>query len=241
MPYFWDTADTIPDGLGFSHFDGVHLSVLAVCVLVTVICCLCCRKMDEKGRSVFRKTIAVLLIADELFKLIPMWIFGTFRVKYLPFQPCSVNIFLIAWHAWKPNRLLGNFLYAICIPGAAVALLFPTWTELPLQNYMFLHSTSVHILLILYPVVLTVVGEIRPSIKELPKSLMLLLILAAFACVLNILWGTNFMFLMKAGKGNPLYWFGKNWGDHRLGFPVLISAVILVMYGPLELYRKWKK
>lgn len=52
---------------------------------------------------------------------------------------------------------------------------------------------------------------------------------------------TNFMFLAEAEQGNPLYWFRQNWGSHLLGYPVLIAAVLIAMYLPLELYRKLKK
>ena len=241
MENFWHTSDTIPGGFGFSHFDAFHISWLLAGVLVIGICCLAYRRMDRQGRGCFRKAIALLLIADELFKLIPMLILGRFRVEYLPFQLCSINLFVIGLHAWKPSKLLDNFLYTVCIPGAVAAMLFPTWTKLPPMNYMLIHSFTVHIMLILYPVVLTAAGEIQSRLRDLPKSLVLLAAFAALALVLNLCWDTNFMFLMDASKGNPLYWFKINWGSHLLGFPVLIAAVIFVMYGPPELYRKFKK
>lgn len=241
MEYFWYTEEIIPEGLGFSHFDGLHLSWLAAGLIAIVLSCLVYRKLDAKKRSIFRKTIAALLIADELFKLIPMFFMGTFMVKYLPFHLCSVNLFVIAYHAWKPNRTMDNFLYTVCIPGALAAMLFCTWVELPAMNYMVFHSFTVHILLILYPVVLTSAGEIKPELKEVPKTLLLLLGLAAVALVLNLLWDTNFMFLMYSDKGNPLEWFEHAWGDHRLGFPVLIAAVIVLMHTPVQIWRKLKK
>ena len=162
MNYFWHTEETIPSGLGFSHFDGFHMAWLLAGTVIIVLCCFLYRKLDDRRRSIFRKTVAVLLIADELFKLIPMFICGTFLVKYLPFHLCSINLFLIAWHAWKPNKTLDNFLYTVCIPGAVAAMLFCTWTEMPPWNYILLHSFTVHILLILYPVVLTSAGDIKP-------------------------------------------------------------------------------
>ena len=241
MEYFWCTADNIPNGVGFAHFDGLHLAWLAALVVITAAFCIIYRHLGRKERSIWKKTVACLLIADELFKLIPMIFMGTFRLAYLPFQLCSINIFLIVYHAWRPGKLLDNFLYTVCIPGAMAALLFPSWTELPAANYMCIHSFTVHILLVMYPVVLTAAGEIRPELKELPKSMVLLVALAGLALMLNLLWDTNFMFLMWADKGNPLYWFGKNWGSHLLGFPVIIAAVIVVLYGPIELYRKLKK
>ncbi len=240
MEYFWYTSDTIPKGLGYSHFGPLHLTWLCVCALITVANCIWYRRLGERGRANWRKAVAVLLLADELFKLIPMWILGTFHVKYLPFQLCSINLFIIAYHAWKPGKLMDNFLYIVCIPGALAALLFPTWTKLPALNYMCIHSFTVHILLVLYPVVLTCAGEIQPDIKWLPKALLLLSAFAGLALVLNVLWDVNFMFLMRASKGNPLYWFQKNWGSHLYGFPVIIAGIILVMYGPLEICRRAK-
>ena len=167
MEYFWDTVDTIPDGLGFSLFDAQHLCWLGAVVVLTVVFSFLYRHFTDQGRSRWKKTIALLLIADELFKLIPMIITGRFKIDYLPFHLCSVNLFLIAFHAWKPNKALDNFLYTVCIPGALAAMLFPTWTELPAANYMYIHSFTVHTMLILYPAVLTVNGEIKPQLREL--------------------------------------------------------------------------
>ncbi len=183
----------------------------------------------------------MLLIADELFKDIPLLIMGQFDLSYLPFELCSINIFLIALHAWKPSKLLDNFLYLVCIPGALAAMLFPTWTALPGWNFMCIHSFTVHILLILYPVVLTAAGEICPEWKEVWKSILLLLGLAVIAKLLNRMWDTNFMFLEYANSGNPLKWFETAWGSHLYGFPVIITGVILVMYLPWILTEKRKK
>ena len=120
-------------------------------------------------------------------------------------------------------------------------MLFPTWTELPFGNGMHMHSFTVHTLLAMYPFVLSVTGDIKPDIKALPKSLGLLLLMAIPIYGINLLLDTNFMFLMSADPGNPLYIFEQLWGNHLLGFPVIIAGVLLVMYGPLELVRKLKK
>lgn len=241
MEYFWYTSEVIPEGLGFAHFSVFHIGWLAAGALLILLFCLLYRKMEGSGRSVWRKVIASLLIADELFKLIPMLITGRFEPSYLPFHLCSVNLFLIAWHACKPSRLLDNFLYTICIPGAVAALLFPSWTSLPMANYMVIHSFTVHILLVMYPVVLTAAGEIKPNIKLLPKLLLMLGVLACVALAVNLIFGTNFMFLTEAEPGNPLYLFEQMWGSHLLGFPVLITAVLAVMYAPWLIYGAVKK
>ena len=40
MKYFLETSDTIQEGLGFSHFDSLHIAWLLVFAIVTVTCCL---------------------------------------------------------------------------------------------------------------------------------------------------------------------------------------------------------
>ena len=241
MEYFWYTSDNIPKGLGFSHFDGFHLAWLLAGAAVIFLCCLLYRKMKEEQRSVYRKAMAVLLIADELFLVIPMIVMGVFRAAYLPFELCSINLFLIAWHAWKPSRTLGAYLYTVCIPGALAAMLFPSWTKLPALNFVQIHSFTLHILLVMYPVLLLAAGELKPRLRDVPRCLGLLVALAGIALILNLLLDTNFMFLMRVSKGNPLYIFEQAWGNHLLGFPVLIGAIVIVLYAPIEIYYKLKR
>ena len=241
MQYFLDTTGTIPSGLGFSHFDVKHILWLVFFLAVTVVNCLWYRKLGDSGRDRWKKTVAILLIIDEIFKDVMLIIGGRFSADYLPLHLCSINIFLIAIHAWWPSKILGGYLYTAGIPGAIAALLFPTWTSLPFANFMHLHSFTVHILLALYPIVLGISGELAPSLKQLPKYLLLLVGMAIPIYGINLLLDTNFMFLMYAEEGNPLYLFERMWGNHLLGFPVLIVAVLVVMYLPMELFRMAKR
>ena len=241
MNYFFETTDSIAEGIGFSLFDTLHLlwiGIAVVCLLANVFFY---RELGDRSRGLWRKVIAWLLIGDELFKMGILIYSGHYGVSYLPFHLCSINIFLIAIHAYKPSKVLDNFLYTVCIPGALAAILFPSWTSLPVMNGMHLHSFTVHILLMLYPVVLAIGGDIKPDIKWLPKSLGLLVLMAIPIYGLNLLLDTNFMFLMSADPGNPLCFFESLWGNHLLGFPVIILGVLLVMYVPLEIVKLIRK
>lgn len=239
--YFWFTEEIIPAGQGFSHFGPLHLTVLGILVAVTIVGSLFYRRLDEKGRDRFRKTIALIMMVDEFFKDISLIVLGLWTPEYLPLHLCNINLFVTTFHAFKTTKPVGLYLYTVCIPGALAAMLFPSWTVLPAWNFMFLHSTIAHILLVLYPVALTVGGDIKPEPKELPKSLLILVGLAAVAFIVNLLLDTNFFFLDHADPGNPLYIFEQAFGSHLIGFPVIISGVLLVMHGPWVIVRKLKK
>lgn len=238
MTYFMHTTETIPDGVGFSHYGLLHFVWLFLFVVLVVGNCLWYRKMNQMRRSRWKKVIAVLLLLDELYKVIFLIAGGRYTPDYLPLHLCSINIFIIAIHAWKPSKMLSGFLYTVCIPGALAALLFPTWTSLPLANFMHIHSFTVHILLAMYPLVLGIAGELKPEVRKIPQYLLLLLLMAIPIYGINLLLDTNFMFLMSADPGNPLYLFEQMWGNHLLGFPVLIVAILLVMFVPMVIFRK---
>ena len=241
MSHFFDTTETVTEGIGFSLFGSLHLAWLVVCVAAIMVCCIVYRGLQTVGRAHFRKIVAWLLVADELFKMAILFLGGNYNFTYLSLHLCSINIFIIAIHAYKPCKLLDNFLYTVCIPGALASMLFPTWASLPITAGMHWHSFTVHILLMLYPIVLTVNGDIKPELKSMPKSLGLLALMALPIYGINLLLNTNFMFLMSADPGNPLYVFETLWGNHLYGFPVIIIGILLVMYGPVVIAGKLKK
>ena len=232
MKYLLDTTNTIPEGVGFPLFGATHLIWLGLIAVFIVGSCVVYRNLRSTQRERMRLLFAALLVADELFKYAILTIGDRWLPEYLPFHLCSVNIFLIAWHSLRPGKLTDNFLYTVCIPGALAALLFPNWAVLPFPNLMHIHSFTVHTLLMAYPIMLTAAGEIRPSARYVPKCLGLLAILCTPGIICNFIWDTNFMFLMYADPGNPLYIFEQLWGNHLYGLHILVGAVIVLMHAP---------
>lgn len=242
MNYFLDTVETIETGVGFSHYDFLHISWLIIFAITVLLNCFYYKKASSEKRSQWRKIVSALIVADEIFKMAMLTLGGNYTLDYLPLHLCSINIFIIAYHAYiKPNKALDSLLYTVCIPGAMAALLFPSWAVLPLANFMHLHSFTVHILLALYPIVLTYGGDIRPTIKDVPMCVGILLALAAPIYLINLALNTNFMFLMRADEGNPLLIFQNIFGSHLWGFPIIIAAIVVVMYLPWVIADKKKK
>lgn len=241
MRYFWDTIETIPPGQGFSLFGATHLATLALFVLLAAVMCRVYRAADAARRGRIRRLLAVLLLADELFKHAGLLLGGNWMLDYLPLHLCSINIFLVALYALRPSNALANFLYAVCLPGALAALLTPTWQSLPVCNFMFLHSTTVHYLLALFPLLLLTSGELTRQARAIPKILALLCAMALPLWVFDRAFGVNFMFLNWAPEGTPLVWFAEHWGSHLLGYPVIIAALLALLYLPLPKRRKAAK
>lgn len=203
ISYLFDCTGTIPEGLGFSRFSAGHLLWLAAIAAVIAICCRRYRTLDAPGQHRFRAAVAALLLADELMKVVVLVATGQYTCEYLPLHLCSINIFTSLWYTLRPNRAAGSILYYLSLPGAAIALLSPTWVSLPFLNLMNIHSFSVHGLLMLYPLLLLTSGQLRPGPRELRAPTCFMLCAAPVLYCLNTSLGTNFMFL-NGDEDNPI-------------------------------------
>ena len=238
MNMFFVSSENIPEGLGFQALDLTHVLWLLAGMMVWVGVCLLHKRLSADKRKRLLRVLGIYIFSQEMVKNLVLILMGEFSWGYLPFHLCGINILLITFDTFKQTKTVRTFLYYFAIPGAALALLFPNWTNMPVWNFFHIHSFTIHILLVLYPLLLVTTGQVATDLLSALKGVGLLVAMAIPVYGLNLLWGTNFMFLMRPDSGNPLELFEKLLGSHLWGFPILLPVVVLVMYIPLALLKK---
>jgi hypothetical integral membrane protein (TIGR02206 family) len=238
---FFVSSENIPEGLGFQAFDLTHVLWLLAGMMVWVGVCLLHKRLSADKRKRLLRVLGIYIFSQEMVKNLVLILMGEFSWGYLPFHLCGINILLITFDTFKQTKTVRTFLYYFAIPGAALALLFPNWTNMPVWNFFHIHSFTIHILLVLYPLLLVTTGQVATDLLSALKGVGLLVAMAIPVYGLNLLWGTNFMFLMRPDSGNPLELFEKLLGSHLWGFPILLPVVVFVMYIPVLIIKKSKK
>ena len=241
MIMFFVTSEKIPDGVGFEAYGLTHILWLLAGLLLWVCACIFYKRLDARKRKIMLTVLGAYIFAQEMIKNLVLIILNEFSWGYLPFHLCGINILLILFDIFKQTKVVRSFLYYFAIPGAALALLFPNWTDMPVWNFFHIHSFTIHILLVLYPLLLITTDQVSTDLKSALRGTALLVAVAIPVYGLNLLWGTNFMFLMKPDSGNPLEMFEKLLGSHLWGFPILLPIVILVMYLPARMLKNRNK
>jgi hypothetical integral membrane protein (TIGR02206 family) len=226
--------------VGFQAFGLTHILWLLAGLLLCIAACIFYRKLSTDKRKIMLTVLGAYIFLQEMAKNLVLIFLGEFSWGYLPFHLCGINILLIAFDTIKQTKVVRSFLYYFAIPGAALALLFPNWTAMPVWNFFHIHSFTIHILLVLYPLLLVTTNQVSTDLKSALQGTLLLVAMAIPVYFLNLLWDTNFMFLMQPDSGNPLEMFEKLLGSHLWGFPILLPVVILVMYVPTLLFKKRK-
>lgn len=238
---FFKTKETIPEGMGFSTFGSTHIIWLLCFALVFAFAIVLYRRLSLEKRNVMRTVLGCVIVAFEIIKNIVAAAIGDFGIGHLPFHLCGISILLIGFDIIKQTKTVRQFLYYIGIAGAMLAIIFPNWTVLPCANFFHIHSFTIHALIVVYPLLLVTGGEVKPDIRTMPKCILLLIGLAIPIYFINLIFDTNFMFLMSPDKGNPLELFEKLLGSHLWGFPILLPIVMFIMYLPIFISAKLKK
>lgn len=238
MEDFWKSVQTIQaergaDYRAFTLFSATHWAELLGAAVVILLCAVIYHHCKEVTRHQILRAVFVLMLADEFMKQAVLLYTGQWNVTYLPLHLCSINIFVCWYDAVHDSCRSKEILYALCFPGALAAMLSPSWQKLPVWNLMHLHSYSIHVLLILYPVLL-LAGGFRPQVHHIRWALAFLCATATPVFFLNRLLGTNFFFLNHP-QGNAItVFFAHCLGEHFyvFGFLPVFAAVWVLLYLP---------
>jgi len=122
------------------------------------------------------------------------------------------------------RQSLLDFLWYLGMPGAALALLFPAPAAGRLQFVINLSYAATHLLILLIPALMMLLG-MRPQAGRAGCALLMLQGIALAAYGINGLLGTNFLFLCLPPAGTPLEWF------YEMGMPVYLIALEALMIG----------
>ena len=184
-----------------------------------------------------------MLLLDEAALLLGMALTGQWNWSYLPLHLCNINVFVCLYSTITDRNWCKEELYALCIPGAMLALLCPSWLDVPSWwTLINLHSVSIHALLVLYPVLL-VAGGYRPSPRRVPQVLAFLFGSALPIYFLNKSLNTNFYFLNNPYGNIITSTFTALLGEkyYILGFLPATALALFLMYLPWAADYKKKK
>ena len=239
MENFFTPASRQPPGAGFALYGREHICWLIICAAAGTALCLVWRRCGGGGRARMRLFTGLAALLCEALKEVNLIIQGEPILYYLPLHLCGLAVFFTLWHSIRPNETVGELLYSSCMPGALFAILFPDWTACAAFSFHSILGFTVHMLLVVYPLMQVLGGELRPSPARLPRCLLILLCLALPVYAFDRLFGVNYMFLLAPAAGSPLEWFAALLGNpgYLSGYLPMLTLVWCALYLPFRRRR----
>ena len=239
---FFRYQTALPPDVGFSLYSLPHIAALTAIVLLCVCGSLAYQRAGQAARQRGSRAIGITIVLLEILRTVVYHFMGGMTVYELPLHLCGMAVFLCAIHSLCKPDWLGQTLYALCLPGAWAALLFPDWVMYPFFSFVSLHSFAAHGLIVLYITLQTASGEIRPRLSAVWKPVLFLC-----AVVPPVLWfdrrfHANYMFLQRPSADSPLVFLselaGGSYAGYLLLFAIAIFCVMVCMDLPFALRRK---
>lgn len=235
MENFFNLKIERADGLGFGLGSAAHGMFILLCVLTAALFCRIYLESNAKKRRKIRLTLAVSGLGLELLRALLLFVNGEYNIGRLPLHLCGMAVYVILLHALRGGRITGQFLYALCMPGAAVAILFPDWSYYPALSFMTLSGFAIHTVIVAYVLMQITGKDILPDIRQAPLCLGLLLLIALPVYVFDRVTDTNYMFLNWPAENSPLEWFSfLGRPGYLLGYIPMLAAVWAILYFPFK-------
>lgn len=242
MENFFNFKIKPADGLGFGCGSAAHGVFILLCASAAALFCRIYVKCSAAGRQKMRRAMAIGGLGLALLRTGLLIAHGEYNISRLPLHLCSMAVYVIVLHALKGGRIVGQFLYAFCMPGAAAAILFPDWSYYPALSFMTLSGFAIHTVIVAYVLMQAAGGDIQPDIRLAPRCLGIMLLIALPVYVFDRVTDTNYMFLNWPAENSPLEWFSfLGRPGYLLGYIPMLAAVWTLLYFRVRLPVGHKK
>ena len=225
--------------VGFELYSKGHLIWLLALAVASLIVVPVYLRAPRSRQAKIKKIFALGLLISEIIKDCIIIAVGAPISAYLPLHLCGYAIFFLLIDAFCPKQKITGQLIAYAFgPGALSALLFCSWTLLPLfWNFITIHSFVFHWAIVTYLIMQLANGEIRPDYKGLWISVLMMAVLAVPAYLVDMATGYNYMFIYEVQRNSPLEiaWeiFGTRFG--KPGYVVGAMLLVIVIFHALYL------
>lgn len=222
----------------FIPFSVAHWAAIIACVLLCIVIVMFRSQLRIGNRSrIAAALLAAMLAGMESALYISYTIHGEWTVWSLPFELCTMTLWLSVIMLLTRSRRLYNVVVYLGTLGALQAMLTPDLVE-AFPQFRYFHFFLGHIGIIAASVYMTAVERMRPTLRSLPVAVLSLHLLAIPGAIMNIFTGTNYMFLARKPEGGSLLDLLGPWPWYLLELEPIVWAMCAILLGIVTLLDK---
>jgi len=216
--------------MAFEAFSAAHSLGIAMAAAIACTVMIFRHKLKSpKANRNARYALVAVLVGCELSLQVWYGLTDNWGVYSLPFQLCSLMMWLSALLLLTRSRRLYEVTFFLGIMGALQAILTPN-LDASFPEFRYFHFFIAHGAIIGASLFLTVVEGYRPTIASIFRALGWLHLLAIPAAVTNAIAGTNFMFLARKPDTASLLDLLAPWPWYLLQLELVAIALCFVLY-----------
>jgi len=226
---------------GFEMFSTSHAFVLTFIMIIGCGLYYFRNSLRESPHNnIIRIVMAVLLLSTEVVLQIWCLSTGVWSVYHsLPLHLCSMAVILCPVMLVTKKYSLYEVLYFWGIGGTAQAILTPNlWYGFP--HFIFFQYFIAHSLIVFSCLWMTFVEGFRPTFNSIRKAFLLTNFYAAFVLLINVLLGSNYLYILQKPDKPTILDFLHPWPWYIIELEIIALAVCFFCYLPFILADKRK-
>ncbi|MCF7984921.1 MAG: TIGR02206 family membrane protein [Thiohalocapsa sp.] len=215
----------------FQLFGSPHLAALASIAAVALLLPMAVRSRAPHAASAVGAALAVALLAQEAAHVAFVLATQGPSVQLLPLHLCTLAVYLSAWMLVTRSPRVYEIVYFWGLGGTTQALATPDLARgFPAPEFLLFFAG--HGLVIVGIVYGALVYRLRPSPASILRVALITLALATGILAVNVVLGTNFLYLMqKPAEASLMDWLGP-WPWYWLPLIGLALLSFLILYAP---------
>ncbi|MCW5963553.1 MAG: TIGR02206 family membrane protein [Bryobacterales bacterium] len=192
----------------FPRFGAAHLTALAIIPMAGYLLARTARQNPRLERPIQFTLAAMLTIATVSWVLALVWHYNVGWKWILPLQLSDASIVLTVLVTLTLNQWLFDVVFYWGLTAVPLAMLMPDILE-PFPDPFTISFFVLHGLVVVILLYLVWSGQMRPRPSAAMRSFLALNAFMLLVLAVNLLLGTNYMYLMeKASQPSPLDYFG---------------------------------
>jgi hypothetical integral membrane protein (TIGR02206 family) len=223
----------------FLLFGDQHFIILVGMTFLCIALPLFARQYLNAKQQLFLSRLMAITIFfwAIIYPIILMWL-GKFNYKTdLPLDVCNITALALPFLMWKPTLRYHEVFYFWILAGTMQAIITPhLFNGFP--NFIFIKYWMVHSGLVVFTVYVTIVFDLKPTLKSIKRSFLALQGYVIFILVVNLLIGSNYVYLLSKPPTASLLDFLGPWPWYLLVCEVLALLMFFVVYFPVWVLGK---
>ncbi|HNR30646.1 MAG TPA: TIGR02206 family membrane protein [Candidatus Hydrogenedentes bacterium] len=221
-------------------FGFTHCTILMVIVVLNAIILLLPKWMaSAKAVSHVALALAMFMIIQEIADRTGHHVLRDVSLtQILPLHLCGVAVFLVPVMLVSQSYTLFEVLYFWGIGGASVSLLTPD-LAFPFPHPLTITFFTSHAFIITGVLYAMIYYGFRPRASSLLKAIIMTVAYAAAVAPVNILLGTNYLYICEKPRGFSVLDFLGPWPWYLPGMAAIALAVFALLYTPFPLLHRF--
>ena len=226
----------------FQTFGTPHLVTMALTLALPLLLATIARRAATDAVAVtIGKVLAIALLVNEVthwvYRIEQLGFFG-FVQNHMPLHACGISVLITAVTLLTRNQRAYEIAYFWGLVAASNAVITPSAHELAFPGYRFFQYFIAHSGIVAGVLFATFGLGMRPTLGGLFRAFAYLNAYAALIAGINLLLGSNYMYLSKPPTGTATPFFFAPWPWYIAAIEVFALGMFFVVLSPFLVTKR---